>query len=834
MKFNPFICIAITSFTACVLASCSAGNELTKKRYGKVKNPPSQKPFVYYNKINILNQSLDKEKKATLTSSLTTQLDDSMRVRVKENWLISKTLIEPAVYDSSNAFTSARNMEIYLKTIGYYYGTVTYQSAFDTVNASKKKQEIHTIIEFTVNTGPLVKAGTVQYFLLDTSLVKASPYFMKLSAGLQQLTEENAGKSLLKPGVDFTENLMLNELERLVELYRNNGYYKFSREQLYVDADSFYLPLLNPFLDPFERIQVLQDAKKWRENPTFNVVIRLRPKVDSTALLPYKTGTITTFPEYTNAAYDSLQYKTTEYKNIFIKSKTDRFKPEFIASHIYMLPNKLYKLTDLNRTLDELNSLGTWQFIKVEPLEQKHTTNFPDSGIVNFDFRMVPNKRYTFSTDLETVFNQVQQAAVGVAGNLIGIGVNVGIRDRNFLKRGIQFNNTFRFGIETGTGANKGLQAFELTYSSGLSIPRLVLMPFKSWDKMTSKRSFVTATASYIDRNINANGLYSLNNINIAAGWQGVKNSFNKTVTKTFQPINVEFVKLYDLSQAFKDTLDNNSFLRFSFRQGLVIGMSYNAAITKKISERKSLYYRFGLEESGLTIGRLVRFIPSVREQLFTYAKADAEIKFTKINSNKSNWVFRGIVGVGYNFADTASMPFFKQFTGGGPNSMRAWPLRSIGPGSRPLDSRSGRGQFFSRSGDFVFEANAEYRYNIYTVIPNTFVVRGALFTDVGNVWNFRNRSNIGNDTVVIQLKNFYRDLGVSAGTGVRFDFVGLFVIRLDFALRIKNPSKPFSDKNNGWRIPDVSWANILSSREINRQWRYENFNFSLGINYPF
>jgi hypothetical protein len=63
MKFNPFICIAITAFTAFVLASCSAGNELTKKRYGKVKNPPSEKPFVYYNKINILNLSLDKEKK---------------------------------------------------------------------------------------------------------------------------------------------------------------------------------------------------------------------------------------------------------------------------------------------------------------------------------------------------------------------------------------------------------------------------------------------------------------------------------------------------------------------------------------------------------------------------------------------------------------------------------------------------------------------------------------------------------------------------------------------------------------------------------------------------
>lgn len=133
-----------------------------------------------------------------------------------------------------------------------------------------------------------------------------------------------------------------------------------------------------------------------------------------------------------------------------------------------------------------------------------------------------------------------------------------------------------------------------------------------------------------------------------------------------------------------------------------------------------------------------------------------------------------------------------------------------------------------------ILEANAEYRYNIVTIWPNTLIIRGALFTDIGNIWNFNNKSNKGNDTIVFKFKNLYRDLSVSAGTGIRIDFVGLFLLRFDFGLRLKDPALPFSTENAGWRIPQVSFAHLFRNREIDKQWRYDNFNFSLGINYPF
>jgi hypothetical protein len=840
MKLNPVTQSLLLFALALLLSACGGSAKLTQNKYTRVVNEKKkkryiyinkEKPFVYYNEIKIKDSILTSLQRSELTSRLQTQLDDSMQLSVRQRAFVFKRLTNPPVFDSLAAVQSTKNIEIYLKTIGHFYG----KASFDSVQIIRKenkpaKKQTRVITVFYVSPGPRVKIDSFNFIIYDSTR-------SELTTGLQQLTDRHRSESFLKKGEPFTEDIIRLELERLVELYRNNGYYKFSREQLFADVDSFYLPLLNPLLDPFERIQVLQEAQQWRANPSYDVYIRLKPRADLAAIRPWQLGTVTVYPDYSSATFDTTRYQTLRLENMTIKYKQEKFKPTFIRSHIFLKEGNLYRLSDITKTVNDLDRLGTWQFIKLEPKEQKFPPLLTDTAKVDFEFQLVPFKKYSFTADLESVFNQVQQAAVGVAGNLIGFGINLGLRNRNFARRGIQFTNTARFGVESGIGTfNSGLQAIEYTYSSSLSIPKLVLLGRKS-QQFNQKRTYLTTTLSHIDRNINPNnGLYSLDNISIAAGWQwqAATKKINRSTAITVQPVNVEFLRLYDVSSAFQSQLDQNDFLKFSFAQGLAMGSLGNIVHTRSLGPYKSIYFRAGVEESGLLHMRAFRAFSSIKDQLFTYVKGDIEFKYTKTNLNKTNWVFRTIVGAGYNTSDTASMPFFKQFTGGGPNSMRAWPLRSIGPGSRPLDPRGSRGQFFSRSGDFIFEANAEYRYNIYTVIPNTFVIRGALFTDAGNVWNFRNRSNIGNDTVVLKLKEFYRELGVSAGTGVRFDFIGLFILRLDFGLRFKNPSKPYSEKGNGWRVPDVTWRHIFSSGETNKQWRYENFNFSLGINYPF
>ena len=126
--------------------------------------------------------------------------------------------------------------------------------------------------------------------------------------------------------------------------------------------------------------------------------------------------------------------------------------------------------------------------------------------------------------------------------------------------------------------------------------------------------------------------------------------------------------------------------------------------------------------------------------------------------------MFMGI-GIPVGKKDT-TLPFFKQYFGGGSNSMRGWPVRGIGLGGQKLADITTNNTFNNRTGDFQFESNVEYRYIISRIIPNTLTLGGAVFVDAGNIWNIKNTTPGFTDSAQFKFQNFYKQLGVSAGTG--------------------------------------------------------------------
>ena len=161
--------------------------------------------------------------------------------------------------------------------------------------------------------------------------------------------------------------------------------------------------------------------------------------------------------------------------------------------------------------------------------------------------------------------------------------------------------------------------------------------------------------------------------------------------------------------------------------------------------------------------------------------------------------------------------------------------MRGIGRGSQKL-VHYGQNVFNDRTADLQIEGNAEYRYVIARIIPNTLTLRGAVFVDAGNIWNLRNSRRDGlEDSDQFKLKNLYKEIGVAAGTGFRLDF-NYFVLRLDLGFRFKRPE--LSNINNGWKLPAIGFDDFIPKlfgrKPEYRQWRYENFNFTIGISYPF
>ena len=67
--------------------------------------------------------------------------------------------------------------------------------------------------------------------------------------------------------------------------------------------------------------------------------------------------------------------------------------------------------------------------------------------------------------------------------------------------------------------------------------------------------------------------------------------------------------------------------------------------------------------------------------------------------------------GILYAYGNQTVAPYSEQFYIGGANSIRAFTVRSIGPGSyRPEDKQYG---YLDETGDVKLEANVEYRFPI-------------------------------------------------------------------------------------------------------------------------
>ena len=171
-------------------------------------------------------------------------------------------------------------------------------------------------------------------------------------------------------------------------------------------------------------------------------------------------------------------------------------------------------------------------------------------------------------------------------------------------------------------------------------------------------------------------------------------------------------------------------------------------------------------------------------------------------------------MGAGIPFYDK-TLPFFKQFVAGGPNSMRAWGLRQLGLGSSLLSDTSD--EFSDRTGDLQLEGNCEYRFQVADMGSVKF--NSAVFMDVGNIWNFK--SDPANPEARLEFSKIPDDLAVAIGVGLMRLNVANFIIRVDFALKLKDPARREAE----WLWDKFTWRNRNGNN---------NYAFQIGIGMPF
>ena len=755
---------------------------------------PKQTAFVYDNKI-ILKGAENKKILHQLNAELSNYWDDSIKAKRIRQFGIFSTLVNPTKFQADKVDHTIHYMQSYLATRGYHHPQLTPIIKNDTV---RDEWRVRLTMEVQLNKKTII--DTVTYVLNDPIL--------------QKIAKANSQAAYIKKGSAYSNESINNELDRLVELFRSNGYYYFTKEKIFAEVDTIDQALMQLNLDPLGQMeQVKKVGKKEDENPSWKVSFQLRNTNNiNTKQYPigqqifYSDLALTDNPDSILVQGLVNKEATSLVVHQFNKPK---FKTHLFEEQSIIRKGDLFNESMFYQTLNNFSSLGAWQQIDARTSLQHDS--------VYLHYFLLPALRHSYSIDLEGSRNTAQLGA----GNLLGLSTNFTYRDRNVQKKSIPSVTSLRTGIELNIN-NDGqdlTQTLLWNVSHSYSFPNL-LIPFvpKKQSYRQNVRSNFSLNNSYIDR-LN---YYQLKSFTTNWGYEWKETKKGSEHIWIYKPINIE---LYQLKKFGKldSLLISNPFLRSSFNEGNVISQTVNFihAGPSKQNARNNNYFRIGMEEAGGLLGMST----NLQDQIYRYLKL--ELEFRKLYKfDYTEFAFRFMGGWGNNYSNNAKLggqlPFFKQFTAGGPYSMRAWGLRQLGLGSSTFYDTTSTSQNFDRFGDIQLETNFEYRFPLFQF--GSYKMGSALFTDIGNIWN--SRSTEQDPAAAFKLDKLYKDLAIGVGTGLRFDF-NYFIVRIDYAIKLKDPTRT---TNEGWLdIQKMKWSEIKQNGL-----KVNNYAWQFGIGLPF
>ena len=688
--------------------------------------------------------------------------------RRKENkfryWMKNKIGEPPVLFDSTMAAKSVVLVENYLINKGYFYSKVNFQTRF------KKRR---AWITYQIQLTDQYKINTVNF-----------PQDENWVAGL---IRQNKGKSYLEHGGAFNVSNLKLERERITDDMKMNGFYYFNKEYIYFDLDSSKL-------------------KK-----QLDIYVRVSPPNDSTEHQQYHINNVYV---YTDFSFDDMKqkvvYDTLKRDEYHFLSRKLMYKPDILINAIHIWKDQLYSKKNEGLTIRHMSDLGVFRFVNIRFVEVEGG----DKNYLDCMIYLSPAKKQTIGLDAEANNN---------TDYLLGFALTLSYGNKNLFKGAELFDFNISTGIESNPG--RGFQFFntvDFTTSADLYFNKFIV-PFKVNFRSKNIRPKTRISLKYnFLRRIN---YYTINSTSISFGYDW-KETANKR--HVFNPIVVNLVRVNESSSEFQDVIDQSQTLRNSFTEQLIMGMEYSYIWTSfKSSAQRSVYYFRG---NVSTAGNFLHGIYSL-----VHIKDDTDPPFKIFNINYAQYllfsgdgrnylsigkhsklVSRIFGGFGLPYANSEALPYVKQFYSGGSNGIRAWRVRTLGPGSFNIEESSIEedGDFvFDQTGEIKLEGNVEYRFDIVSFL------KGALFLDAGNIWTLK--SDTLRPGANFDIRRFHKEFALGTGFGIRVDFT-YFVLRFDIAFPIRDPGV----SGNRWVIKNFNLGS--------KAWRRENLTLNLAIGYPF
>ena len=707
--------------------------------------------------------------------------------------LKSHTVERPIVFDSSMMRRSAQNIKNYLYNQGYFYAQVN-----DTVKFRKKK----AYISYNIKTGFAYIINNVDF----ASSVKDS--------AIRHFIADTKDQTYLQKGADFSFSLFESERSRITSVLRDHGYFKFSQDNILFQMDTVSKTLLRGADNPFESAVNFIAQQKAHRRPTTDIQIIISKEDEPDAYKRYVISKVEIYPDY--ASRKDLQDSTMITKSVggmTFKYHDYYVHDKVLQKHIYLTPGKYYSQTDYDNTITKLNELGIFQFLRVTFRED--TTN----GENLLTCRIEANKaqKHTLATNYE-VSNGTNY--------LFGTSLTETFRDINIAKGANLLTITANGGIElppdTGNHYFKNLfiQTKYYGLNASLDFPKFIApIAANRFSSVNLPHTIVSVGTNLIDR-VNYFTLIT-DNLNFKYDW-------HETPTKTWDlsPAFINIIRLPNESDSFKARLDQNEFLRNSYKENFIEGenLSFTFSDQDKKHGRNYSFVNAGVEEAGALLSAINGVGASLNDlfkiKYAQYTKFDLDAKHY-FSMQRAVFVLRFNAGIGIPYGQSTALPYIKQYYAGGPYTMRGWRIRSLGPGSSNDSSVLNSTEYIDRTGDIKMEFNSELRFDIAQLFAGFIKLNGALFADAGNIWLAR--KDPGFPGGEFRFSTLGQDVATDIGAGARFDIASFVTLRFDLAFPVK---KPYVFQNNGWVFDQINFGDPT--------WRANNLVLSVAVGYPF
>lgn len=662
-------------------------------------------------------------------------------------WITKSFGSKPILMSTVNADLRASVAQSALNAHGYFRGTVQ----ADVVNTKNEKKQK---VGYVITPGPLFTLDSIEY--------------RNFPPEAMMLIDSTREESLLKKGAPFDVATLDGERNRITNLLRNNGYFYFHPSYASYLADTLQTP---------GKVQVR---------------LQMADSIPDIALRKWYIGKRDIYlrKRFMEQLNDSSSRRSL---TIHYNGKKSPIRPRVILHDLKIRPKRLFSYADYEESVSKLTSNNIFSMVDFT-FSPRDTTAACDT--LDLSLNCVFDKPY--DTYIETNLR-------GKTTGFLGPQLVLGLTKKNAFKGGevldVNLHGSYEWQLdrdydESGTNVN----SYEYGLDASLEIPRL-LLPFQP-----RRRRWYTLPSTLIKASTNTVNRSGFFKRRIVSGELTYLFQPKPNWRHKLSPLIVEYNYMKSATDRFYEMIENNPYLQATMEDVFIPKMKYTLTWSSPKTYRNPLYWETSISEAGniVSLGYMIAGEKWSEQQKEMFKNPYAQFVKLETDITKTWTLNEGMSLVGhlnggvlFTYGNSYYAPYTEQFYVGGANSIRAFPVRSIGPGR--FRSEEKRWRYVEETGDVKFQANLEWRMRIWGNL------HGAVFLDAGNVWLLHEDDY--REDALLKMNNFFRQMAVGTGVGVRYD-LDYFVIRLDWGFGLHVPYQ--TDRSGWFNIPSFKQGNSL------------------------